>query len=221
MKREENYSNECVQPLALEEQHSSLGVYVPIQYTKPLTNKLHCSLWMDRRIWESSHIWVSKFKHESKVIPWKCHFKYFTKKMKQAKFMMSKFKDEFKFQKAVTKVFWFLNYIKSIRSLSKRLDIKLLPILWTQWRKAKISLKLPRRMVTSHFWASRWRWSYTASRLGWEAQFLWLRGQCFLQLNTSERSNFSSNLNSLDWCQHNHLVEVFNWYMDLASGLLQ
>lgn len=32
--------------------------------------------------------------------------------MRQAEFMMNKFKDELKFQKTVSKVFWVFNYIK-------------------------------------------------------------------------------------------------------------
>lgn len=64
LEREEDCSNECVQPRASEKQHFLFSVFIKIQSTKSLTNNSALQLTDDQRSkTENSEIQVSKFKH--------------------------------------------------------------------------------------------------------------------------------------------------------------
>lgn len=93
LEQEENSSKQWVQPRALQKCHSLLAVCILIQSIKPLTT--NTALWLmggEKIKTESSSNWCQSSNTWIKMIPWKCHFKYFTKTIKQAGFMMCKLK---------------------------------------------------------------------------------------------------------------------------------
>lgn len=108
LEREENPSKQWVQPRALQKCHSLLDVCIPIQSIKPLTTNTAPWLMGGEKIkTESSNIWCQSSNTWLKMIPWKCHFKYFTNKDNEASWVYDvQIKNELKFQKAVTKAFW-------------------------------------------------------------------------------------------------------------------